>query len=162
MVKNDKVGQYNRDKVLYTKFYDSHNISRKSACCDYTVTVYELDSNDNIINKFYDVPCWLIDAGENVNGTLTYDLMITDKAPEGNIKECLPVFTKVPDYWLYVPYINNDTYSNNDLLLFDVNTGESVFVSELLNKSHKWVIRGELFDNTEYSEESSFRKFCTF
>ena len=116
-----KVDSYNRDTVLYTKFYDSHNLTFRAFSCDYVVTVYELDSVDNIINKYYDVPCWLIDAGCNIDGQLSYDLM-----------------------------------------LFDVNTGDSVFISDLLDKTHKWVIRGELFDNTEYSADRAFLKFCSF
>lgn len=157
-----KVDSYNRDTVLYTKFYYSHNLTSRTFSCDYAVTVYELDSDDNIINKYYDVPCWLIDAGSNIDGQLSYDLMITDKAPTGSFEYGVTVFTKVPDYWLYVPFINKETYSNNDLLLFDVNTGDSVFVSDLLDKTHKWVIRGELFDNTEYSADRAFLKFCSF
>ena len=47
-------------------------------------------------------------------------------------------------------------------MLFDVNTGDSVFISDLLDKAHKWVIRGELFDNTEYLADRAFLKFCSF
>ena len=43
-----KVDSYNRDTVLYTKFYDSHNLTIRTFSCDYAVTVYELDSDDNI------------------------------------------------------------------------------------------------------------------
>ena len=43
-----KVDSYNRDTVLYTKFYDSHNLTIRTFSCDYVVTVYELDSDDNI------------------------------------------------------------------------------------------------------------------
>lgn len=45
-----KVYSYNRDKVLYTKFYDSYNLTSRAFSYDYAVTVYELDSNDNIVN----------------------------------------------------------------------------------------------------------------
>ena len=43
-----KVDSYNRDTVLYTKFYDSHNLTIRTFSWDYVVTVYELDSDDNI------------------------------------------------------------------------------------------------------------------
>ena len=52
-----KVDSYNRDTVLYTKFYDSHNLTSRTFSCIYVVTVYELDSDYNIINKYYDVLC---------------------------------------------------------------------------------------------------------
>ena len=45
-----KVDSYNRDTVLYTKFYDSHNLTIRTFSCDYIVTVYERDSDDNIVN----------------------------------------------------------------------------------------------------------------
>ena len=43
-----KVDSYNRDTVLYIKFYDSHNLTSRTFSYDYAVTVYELDSDDNI------------------------------------------------------------------------------------------------------------------